>query len=174
MYRFAGFTLLELLTALAVIVILLSVALPGFQQQRQAAQLREAASRLYSDIQQTRGEARRLGSDALNIYFFGDEQWCYRITDRSDADCSGCDALCDIAADGRVRGLSWRELPLVSLASVTYRGRELGFQRQRGGLSAGHVLFRSGPQQLMVRSSGYGRLRICSPDAGGMAGVAPC
>ncbi len=84
MHRSAGFTLLELLTALTVVLILLSVALPGFQQQRQAAQLSEAASRLYSDIQQTRIEARRLGSDALNIYFFGDEQWCYRITDRRD------------------------------------------------------------------------------------------
>ena len=174
MHRSAGFTLLELLTALTVVLILLSVALPGFQQQRQAAQLSEAASRLYSDIQQTRVEARRLGSDALNIYFFGDKQWCYRITDRSDVDCSGCDALCDIAADGRVRGLSWHELPLVSLANVTYSGRELGFQRHRAGLSAGHVLFRSGTRQLMVRSSGYGRLRICSPDASGMAGVAPC
>ena len=86
------------------------------------------------------------------------------------------DSLADYAREawldqGR---LSWRELPLVSLADVTYSGRELGFQRHRAGLSAGHVLFRSGTRQLMVRSSGYGRLRICSPDAGGMAGVAPC
>ena len=169
-----GFTLLELLTAMAVMVILLGMATPVFQHQRAAGQLSAAASRLYSDIQQARIDALRLGSDALNVYFFAEENWCYRITDRSDQECSGCDGLCDIDADGKSRGLGRSEFPLVALAEVTYRGSEMGIQRRRGGLAAGHVLLRAGSQQLMVRSSGYGRLRICSPETTSMAGVAPC
>lgn len=65
-----GFTLLELLTAMAVMVILLGMTAPVFYQQRAAGQLSAAASRLYSDIQQARMDALRLGSDALNVYFF--------------------------------------------------------------------------------------------------------
>ena len=169
-----GFTLLELLTAMAVMVILVGMAPPFFQPQGPAGQLSAPASRLYSDIQQARIDALRLGSDALNVYFFAEENWCYRITDRSDQECSGCDGLCDIAADGKIHGLGRAEFPLVALVEVTYRGNEMGIQRRRGGLAAGHDLFRAGSQQLMLRSSGYGRLRICSPEATSVAGAAPC
>ena len=169
-----GFTLLELLTAMAVMVILLGMTIPAVHQQRAAGQLSAAASRLYSDIQQARMDALRLGSDALNVYFFVEENWCYRITDRTDQECFGCDGLCDIGADGKSHGLGRAEFPLVALTEVTYRGSEMGIQRRRGGLAAGHALFRAGTQQLMVRSSGYGRLRICSPETAGMAGVDPC
>lgn len=161
-----GFTLLELLTAMAVATILLMVAVPCYHQQQQRAQLSAAASRLYSDINQTRAEAIRRGTDDLNIYFFVQPDWCYRITDRSDSECSGCDALCDVAGDGRNRGVSHQELPLVKLAEVTYQGRELGIQRQRAGMAAGHVLFQVDSQQLMVKSTGYGRIRICEPGNG--------
>jgi type IV fimbrial biogenesis protein FimT len=161
-----GFTLMELLTALTVTTILLMVAIPSYRQQQERAQLSAAASRLYSDIQQTRADAIRRGSDALNIYFFLQPDWCYRITDRSDAECSGCDALCDVARDGQVRGISHSDLPLVTLAEVTYRGSELGIQRRREGMTAGHVLFQVASQQLMVKTTGYGRLRICEPGNG--------
>jgi len=161
-----GFTLLELLTAMAVTTILLMVAVPPYHQQQQRAQLSAAASRLYSDIYQTRAEAIRRGTDALNIYFFVQPDWCYRITDRSDAECSGCDALCDVARDGRTRGMSHHDWPLVQLMEVTYPGSELGIQRQRSGMAAGHVLFQVDSQQLMVKSSGYGRVRICEPGTG--------
>lgn len=45
-------------------------------------------------------------------------------------------------------------------------GSELGIQRQRSGMAAGHVLFQVDSQQLMVKSSGYGRVRICEPGTG--------
>ena len=161
-----GFTLLELLTAMAVATILLMVAVPSYHQQQQRAQLSAAASRLYSDIYQTRAEAIRRGTDELNIYFFVQSDWCYRITDRPDSECSGCNALCDVAGDGRSRGMSRQDLPLVKLTEVTYQGSELGIQRQRSGMAAGHVLFQVDSQQLMVKSSGYGRVRICEPGTG--------
>ena len=142
-----GFTLLELLTAMAVATILLMVAVPSYHQQQQRSQLSAAASRLYSDIYQTRAEAIRRGTDELNIYFFVQPDWCYRITDRSDSECSGCHALCDVAGDGRSRGMSRQDLPLVKLAEVTAEMMRPTNSQARLGASAISTKSRPSPRQ---------------------------
>ncbi len=58
----AGFTLLELLVSLAVLVVLLSLAVPGFLGLQQDWRLREQASRVMSAVWLARGLALRSGT----------------------------------------------------------------------------------------------------------------
>lgn len=168
-----GFTLLELMATLAVMLILLGLGLPSYQQQRQAHQLLAAADGLYGHIQLARNEARARQDPAINIYFFAGNRWCYRITDRSDRECDSCSAICDIGQDGLLRGANWSDYPDVTLQEIAYTGDELGIGIRRGTLGAGHVTFASGAMQVSVKTSGLGRIRLCSVDAS-LAGVWPC
>src|SRR5436190_5096275 len=61
-YRVRGFTLIELMITLAVIVVLLLIAVPSFQSFRQRAALRGGAEQAMSLWQQARFEAAKRNS----------------------------------------------------------------------------------------------------------------
>lgn len=161
------------MVTLAVLLILLGMAVPSYQQRQQAQQLRAAADALYGHIQLARSEALARQDPAINIYFFAGQRWCYRITDRPDNECNSCSATCDIGRDGVIRGAAWSDYPEVVLQEIAYAGDELGIGIRRGTLGAGHVTFSSGSMQVSVRTSGVGRIRLCSMDAS-LVGVWPC
>ncbi len=168
-----GFTLLELMVTLSILLILLGVAVPSYQQRQQEQALRAAADTLYGHIQLARSEAMARQDPDINIYFFAGQHWCYRITDRSDNECNSCAATCDIDQDGLSRGAAWSDYPGVLLQEIAYAGDELGIGIRRGTLGAGHATFASGAMQVSVKTSGLGRVRLCSMDAS-LVGVWPC
>jgi len=55
--RAAGFTLIEMMVAIAVAVILMTLAVPSFQQSRLTTQLRASTNDLVADVNLARGEA---------------------------------------------------------------------------------------------------------------------
>lgn len=173
-----GFTLLELMVAIAVLAILLAVGLPSYQSLREDNALVGAARVLYADIQLARSEAVKRNSDAIDVKFFSGSSWCYRITDKSDTDCNSCSAICDINGDGLTRGGDVSLFPGVGISDVTYGSDVLGIGARRATMSSGHVTFSLGSKQVKVISSGLGRVRLCNPASGSpstsISGIASC
>jgi type IV fimbrial biogenesis protein FimT len=60
----AGFTLIELMVTLAVLVVLITLALPNFQELIQSNRIQSATAELQTSLAMARGEAIKRGGDA--------------------------------------------------------------------------------------------------------------
>jgi len=71
MHKKSGFSLIELLVAMAIIAIVISVGLPGLLNYRQKANLGKAARDIYGGLQRAKIEAAR--NNRFCVFRFGDE-----------------------------------------------------------------------------------------------------
>ena len=81
-----GLTLIEMMVALAICAVLMSLAVPSFGQYLQRQRLKAAAQGLELDLREARFEAARRGS-ALYVSFRDGPDWCYALGTRADCDC---------------------------------------------------------------------------------------
>ena len=157
----SGFTLLELMIVVAVVALLLVVGLPAYSDLLAERQLEQAMNQLQADVTLARQMAWHKRGAGIRIRFFPGEQWCYRITDRSENQCRACDDTCDIQGDGHLRGQDYRRWPAVRLQDASYLDSSLMVDSRRGGLTAGYVQLSTLDSALRLVSTGYGRLRLC-------------
>ncbi len=162
MCRSNGFTLLELLIALAVLVTLLVIGVPSYSRVQEERQLEQAINQMRSDVLLGRQMAWHQHDSQIQIRFFPGDNWCYRLTDVSPQQCVSCQARCDIDGDGRRRGADASRWPKVRLQRVSYPLAALGFDVRRGGFTAGYVQLSNQWSSKRLISTGYGRLHICS------------
>ncbi|MBY5993430.1 GspH/FimT family pseudopilin [Ferrimonas balearica] len=168
--RVAGLTLLEMLIAVAVLAILVSVAVPSYQEISQNLRLRAAGFQLFETVHQGRSEAIKRDLEEVTLKFItpstGD--WCIRLTDSPDecTDCSlsGQTNKCDLQGDGIVRGVDGGRFPNVSL-STTFSNNKLTLTNRRNTLSAGNGKFSLGSDKAAcLVTSNLGRARLCTPN----------
>ncbi|MHA6963024.1 GspH/FimT family pseudopilin [Zobellella denitrificans] len=158
-----GLTLVELLVAIAVLAVLLTLAVPSFQELRQQYQVRSAGMVVYSDLQLARSEAIKRNR-AVTVCFSGSGtlDWSYQLLD--SADCSG-----DV-----IQSVSSQYFPSITLTS-NYVGTEkkLTFWPRRNTLLAGNVAISKGTQEMRVVTSNVSGIRTCSNQS--LIGVpSPC
>ena len=85
-HRSGGLTLIELMIALAITAVLMSLAMPSFAHYLQRHRLKAAAQGLDLDLRDARYEAVRRG-EPLYLTFHAGTDWCYAIATRPDCDC---------------------------------------------------------------------------------------
>ena len=90
MCRSNGFTLLELLIALAVLVTLLVIGVPSYSRVQEERQLEQAINQMQSDVLLGRQMAWHQHDSQIQIRFFPGDNWCYRLTDVSPQQCVIC------------------------------------------------------------------------------------
>lgn len=73
-----GFTILELMIAVAILGILASIALPSFNSAIAKTQLENAAEAIYSDIRYARSESIKRSLD-VTVTFTDGANWSYTI-----------------------------------------------------------------------------------------------
>ncbi len=169
----SGFTLLELVAAIAVLAILLAVGLPSYQSMRQDNVLGGAVRALYSDIHLARSEAVKRNVDTIGIKFFTGSNWCYRLTD--NAGCTSCTATCDINGDGINRGGDVTLFPGTSLSITgSYSGDRLSIGARRASMLSGSATFTLAGKQTQVVTSALGRVRFCALSGTSVAGIPAC
>ena len=96
-YRIRGFTMIELMVTLLVIVVLLLVAIPSFMSFRQRAALRGSAEQALSMWNQARFEAAKRNSKIKFGIVEDDGAFCIGVATTADA---ADDVPCDCMADG--------------------------------------------------------------------------
>lgn len=96
----SGFTLLELMVAVALVAILVAVGIPSYQSLRQEQMVRAATQAVYTDMMLLKSEAiKRNQNLSLFVFKSGDNDWCYRIP----IDAGKCNDCEDCPTLGKVR-----------------------------------------------------------------------
>ncbi len=111
--RSAGFTVIELMIAVALVALLLTVAIPSYQSLRQEQMVKAATQAVYTDIMLLKSEAiKRNRTLQFIIFNSGTSNWCYRISIDGDSSCASCSDTCS-SLEGR-KGADASEFPGLS------------------------------------------------------------
>ncbi len=154
--RARGLTLLELMVALAIVAVLLTLALPSFGSIVARHRLKATAEQLSADLAELRLLAAQRGQ-ALHLDVQPGAQWCYALTTLS-----GCD--CRVAQSCQLKTVRAIDHPGVTLVE----GREMRVDAHVVGPvpSSGRALLQgSEGATLRVGLTPLGRPKVCAPSA---------
>lgn len=94
-HRARGFTLVELMITIAVLVILVTLAIPAMSNILENRRLVGAGQAIYEQIQFARTEAIKQSRNIFVVVEGGDG-WCVAVSDDGDCNC----AIADVEGDG--------------------------------------------------------------------------
>ncbi|MFQ2223523.1 GspH/FimT family pseudopilin [Aeromonas enteropelogenes] len=158
--RSAGFTMIELMIALALVALLLTVAIPSYQSLRQEQMVKAAAQAVYTDVMLLKSEAiKRNRNLSLIVFNSGASNWCYRIAIDGAGSCTGCSDTCS-SLDGR-KGADASEFAGVNL-TTSYGGGKLTFSPRRGTMPSGNITLSGNGASMKVMTSNLGRVSTCA------------
>ncbi|NCA69853.1 MAG: prepilin-type N-terminal cleavage/methylation domain-containing protein [Sphingobacteriia bacterium] len=176
----AGFTLIELMVALLVVAILISLSAPMMRDLVTRNRLKTAAQAFAEDLQWTRSEAIRRNQELFVT--IDSATWCYGISLSNACDCRLTDprdtTACALPTAGEavLKTVSGQGFPGVRIAESTFGGAPAWtrFEPRRTTARVGSLTFAAGDRaSLRVVVSLLGRVRICTP-AGSVAGYPAC
>lgn len=174
----SGFTLIEALLVIVLLLIVVAIGVPSFLELRQNQQLAGVGQALASDLQLARTEAAKTNNPDVALYFFDDSDWCWRISDKPAASCDSCSATCDIGEDGIVRGGNRTDYPQVVMEEELTGSNRLPVGARRGVLlptqADDRISFTLDSKQLRIWFTATGRAQLCTPSGTLLNGVAPC
>jgi type IV fimbrial biogenesis protein FimT len=136
-----GFTLFELLVALAIVGVIMMIAAPSFRGMIEMQRLRGASAQLVTDLQFARGEAVSRGKVARVALGADAAQTCYVIYFSAGNGVARCNCLLG-AGSACPAGASWEEVrtvvlnrsDAVSLAWPNDQDVGFGYSQVTGGL----------------------------------------
>src|SRR3990172_9972201 len=139
--RHCGFTLVELIVAVSVLVILITVAVPSFQSTLDKKRLTGAAEQVYADIQATRFEAIKLNKQ-VSIAFRNlgtATSWCYGLDDDAATvcDCSTVAGAANCTVESVKRVMDNSDFKNVSITATGLASNNLCVEPRRGKFSSG-------------------------------------
>lgn len=184
----SGFSLIELMIAVAILAILVSLAAPVMDLVEKR-RLTAAAEAVYGQIQLARSEAVKQGTDMhLNYQSDGSATWCLGVNNGADCDCTVVDAAaanyCGIPVDGSATQVLQvvKSTDFANISSATGAPSNVTLNYVRGGATGlggteGTFTFTSAKGlEIRVVMNVLGRVRTCSPATAGktVAGYAPC
>jgi type IV fimbrial biogenesis protein FimT len=167
-----GFTFIELMTAVAVLSVLVATGLPSFAGYLEKNRLKSAAETLAADMHYARSEAILRGAGAnVNLSFTTDSgtAWCYGMTIDASCDCTVTDITDTDACVIPTAGIDVLKVVNstdfqtdVSMTSVTFTGSTAGFSSTRNLGASGAVSLQATGRQIDVSLTSLGRVRVCS------------
>jgi type IV fimbrial biogenesis protein FimT len=181
-----GFTIVELMVTVAVLVVLVAIAVPSFNDFFDRHRVRGAAEEVVSVIANARAEAVKNDLD-VNIALQGaGDAWCLGANAAavaSGGNPAGVPAACDcsVVAECRISGLRFAvestDFPDVAISAVP---AEMIFDSNMGVLSPlqQHVIglvSPTGKYDLQVRVNPLGQAHACVPAGSpGISGIRAC
>ncbi|MEA3638504.1 MAG: GspH/FimT family pseudopilin [Lamprobacter sp.] len=165
---------MEVIVAVAVLSIILSVAAPSFSDMMNRNRLKVAAEAIYAHLQFVRSEAIKQGRDLFVRIKLGDdsvsENWCVGISNSS-----GCD--CDTSGScryGPAASLIENNLSSANHDAIKLQSNRTGikFDSRRGTSNVvGTVsVINANLDSISIIISSRGRVRLCSNDIAGYSG----
>lgn len=159
-----GFTLIELMFAVALLALLATLALPPVAGTLARYRLKAAAEHLAHDLAELRFESAQRGVP-LHLRFDRGESWCYALAAASPCGCrSG--GTCRIKA---VSGADFPGVRLVEAQDAQFRPEAAAEVETEGGA----LLQGADGSQLRVALTRLGRPKVCAP-GGAVGGYAAC
>lgn len=145
-----GLTLIELAVAMALLVMLATLAIPSFAEMLQRQRLHAAAETLAADLAEARMRAAERAR-TLHITTAAGDGACWAIATGTDCDCRIAQA-CRIKAGqlGEFKGVSWNAVEPTTFTAEGQGQGALELRNARG-------------QVLRLEVLPMGRARLCSP-----------
>ncbi len=164
----SGFTLLELMIAVAIAGVLAAIATPSFTDLLARQRLQAVAHQLQADIALARQEASRRGQ-TVHLAFHPGPRWCYALSVGPVRDCRDSASARDSGVIKVVHGPDFPGVQLLDAGAMALDAAQ-GTALQ----STGQARFASSQgEQLQVRLGRLGRASLCTP-AAPIAGTPPC
>jgi len=186
----AGFTLLEMLIAIAIVAIIVTVAMPNMSEVADTQRLIGATEQVYAHLQQARSEAvSRNTNTFVNFAVDGTGSWEYGISMTSLCDLTvtsptTADACVLVVNDGdaiidpgdgsldtgdlvlsRFNSTDYNDSLLMDIASFSSGSTQFVFNSLRGTATSGQVnLTSANGRNTRVSVSLIGRVTMCTPD----------
>jgi type IV fimbrial biogenesis protein FimT len=164
----AGFTLVELVIALAIAAVLAAVGMPSFADLMARQRLQAVVEHLRADIALARREAGGR-AQPVHIVFQPGADWCYALGTGPATDCRQATVA---AAGGLVKLVRGRDHPGVQLLQAQAMQLDPRTGAQPGGETFARFATTDG-RQLQVRLGPLGHASVCAP-AGPVGGAQPC
>lgn len=175
-YRTNGFTLIELIVTIAVLAIILTVAVPSFQDFFERGRLRGAADAATALVATARGEAVKTGRNVTISFSGTTASWCLGAIQQEtpdpgdayedDVDCD-CTVVNECLVDGVERVMRSSDFGGVTLSAVpttnnfTMDGKQgavVGLETRQATLVSPN-----GSYRLQLDISPMGQSRLCVP-----------
>lgn len=156
-----GFTVIELLIALVVMGILISVGVNAYSGAYAQHELIQKSERLYQFLRLAKSQAIKQNKK-IYVHFCqlsNEQSWKMAMTEQPNCDCV-VDSPCLLnGSEEMVDG----KILFTSTADITFNGDKVSFSPMRFGVNAGSVTFTDieGNKLKVIQSTM--RLRICSP-----------
>ncbi len=169
-----GLTLVELLVAVAVFAILMTMGIPSFQSTTDRNRLKGAVETVFADVQFAHSEAIKRGQTFTMDFITSADVtggWCYGMSNAGSCTCSTANS-CQIDGAGNERVVNTNNLAGVRISDVTFDDDELNLDGRRGhpiagsgGNRGGSIVFTSQDGlTAAIQINALGRVRICSDD----------
>lgn len=170
-----GFTMVELMVAVALVIIILAVAVPSFGDMISRQRVRSINAELVTDLQYARSEAIQRSKRVAVRFGTNTTVTCYSVYVTATAGDCFCNAV-PPRCTGNAVGLKTQIIPkssTVTLAASSAQAAFFEIDPARGAVmqNDAHVdVFSSRSGQLRTTVNRSGFVEICSPD-GSITGV---
>lgn len=175
-----GFTLIELMITIAIIAIVLSIAVPSFNDFFEKNRLKRAAEAVYGLVANAKSESTIRDVDMLVT--INANAWCVGYAAAANCNCTlsspSAAGACAVpvagilASDKVLKVINGSDFSDVTLA--TNYGASVAFNRLRGTAPGGTLNFVSGNWMLDLVISNEGRVRLCAPAGATAMGYPSC
>ncbi len=157
--RRKGMTSIEVLIAIAIVAILVSLAIPQYFSYIEDSRIKHAVEDMYNKVMWARSTAIKNSQDVTTVVQTGGS-WCYGFTTASTCDCS-------TAGNCALGSYQGGEYPSTTL-SASGIGASTIYQSERGTISVpGTLTVSAGGQSASVVINKMGMARICGSNISG-------
>lgn len=167
-----GLSLLELMIAVAIVAIVVTLGAPAISDVQRGAALSGAVENVYFGMQQARSHAVRQSSD-IQVDFTAGQNWCIGTTDQTDCDCAVANSC---TVDGVENVLRAQDFPGITLPALAFgTDNQTTFDGTRGLTlnNSGSASFSNGTDTVRINLNEVGRVHICVV-SGELGDYPPC
>jgi type IV fimbrial biogenesis protein FimT len=161
----AGLTLIEMLVTLAVLIVLTATAIPLVSKMREKQRITAATEAVTAQITLAKSESAKRSADIYVAIHTGSD-WAVGVSETSGCDPEGTDCILkyyesDGSSVNRVHTRDSSDYPGTTIENSS--PSEISIDPVRGTMTQGTVKITSDDYEIDIKTSTFGRVRICSP-----------